>query len=60
MIGLVGYVTTRDRRPVAIAMIIEGFLIAAGIAPAWLLTPEQMRRKRRECWQPPPLLIEAG
>lgn len=45
VIGLVDYLTSPHDRPVAIAFIIEGVLIAAGFAPALLLAPGQMRRK---------------
>jgi hypothetical protein len=43
--GLADYVTSPNDRPVAITRIIEGVLMAAGLAPVWLLTPRQRRRK---------------
>ena len=45
VIGLADYLTSHNDRPTASTIIIDGVLFAAGLAPAWLLTPRQMRRK---------------
>lgn len=43
--GLIDFLTAPDDRLVAVGSIVEGILFAAGLAPAWLLLPGQIRRK---------------
>jgi hypothetical protein len=48
VVALVAYFTSHTDRSGAIADAIQGVVLAAGIAPAWILIPRQVRRKARK------------